>query len=73
MKMKYDSAEDIMMVELSSDPIDFAEEMGPVIVHFTENNKPVLLEILDASEFISLAVKSAIIRRKDERRMAVAA
>ena len=73
MKMKYDSAEDIMMVELSSDPIDFAEEMGPVIVHFTENNKPVLLEILDASEFISLAVKSAIIRRKDERRVAVAA
>jgi hypothetical protein len=54
MKMKYDSAEDVVMVELSSDPIDFAEEMGPVIVHFTENNKPVLLEILDASEFISL-------------------
>ena len=38
--------------------------MGPIIVHFSKDRKPVLLEILDASEFISLATKSSI-RAKD--------
>ncbi len=60
MKMKYNKEEDIMLIEVSSEPIDFAEEMGPIIVHFTEDDKPVLLEILDASEFFSAAVKSAM-------------
>ena len=72
MKMNYNSNEDIMMIEISSEPIAFAEEMGPLIVHFTEKNKPVLLEILDASEFISLAVRSAIFRRKGKMRVAEA-
>ncbi len=66
MKMSYNNNEDIMMVELSSDAIDFAEEMGPVIVHFNSKNKPVLLEILDASEFISVIVKSAMRSRKNK-------
>ncbi len=60
MKMKYNKDEDIMLIEVSPEPIDFAEEMGPFIVHFTSGSKPVLLEILDASEFFSAAVKSAM-------------
>jgi hypothetical protein len=58
--MKYNKDEDIMIIEVSPEPIDFAEEMGPFIVHFTSDSKPVLLEILDASEFFSAAVKSAM-------------
>jgi hypothetical protein len=45
--------------------IDYAEEMGPIIVHFTEDGKPVMLEILDASEFIAEISKIAM-RAKDE-------
>jgi len=66
MKMNYDKEEDIMLLEVSSDPIDFAEEMGPIIVHFTKDSKPVLLEILDASDFFSAAVKSAMLSTKSE-------
>ena len=64
MKLSYSRDEDIMLLEVSSEEIDFAEEMGPIIVHFSKDRKPVLLEILDASEFISLATKSSI-RAKD--------
>jgi hypothetical protein len=32
--------------------VDHAEEMGPVIVHFNKSGKPILLEILDASDFL---------------------
>ncbi|MFP3869979.1 MAG: DUF2283 domain-containing protein [Syntrophobacteria bacterium] len=66
MKISYSREDDVMLIEVSSEPIDFAEEMGPFIVHFTEDRKPVLLEILDASEFIATATKSTI-RATDAR------
>jgi len=53
MRVSYDRETDIMLVETSKGKIDFAEEIGPIIVHFTKDRKAVLLEILDASEFIS--------------------
>ena len=66
MKISYNRDEDIMILEVSEDKIDFAEEMGPIIIHFNENRKPVLLEILEASEFIATAAKSTI-RLKDKK------
>jgi hypothetical protein len=32
-------------------------KFGPIIVHFSKNGKPVLMEILDASEFIAVTTK----------------
>jgi hypothetical protein len=46
------------MYEVSDEPIDYAEEMDSVIVHFTKEGKPVLLEILDASKFLAQAAKA---------------
>ena len=60
MKIRYSREDDIMLIGVSSERVDFAEEMGPSIVHLTEDRKPVLLEILDASEFIATATKSTI-------------
>lgn len=42
-----------MLYEVSSEPIDYAEETGSVVVHFTKEGKPVLLEIMDASKFLA--------------------
>jgi len=53
MKIRYDREDDIVTFEVSLEKIDHAEETGPIIVHFSEQGKPVLLEILDASEFIA--------------------
>jgi uncharacterized protein YuzE len=60
MKMTYDREEDILTIETAEGKIDHAEEMGPIIVHFTKEDKPVVIEILDASDFLSLATKSSI-------------
>jgi uncharacterized protein YuzE len=65
MRIRYSRDEDILIIEFSDEKIDYAEEMGPVIVHFTEDGKPVMLEILDASEFIAEISKIAM-RAKDE-------
>lgn len=55
MRASYDSETDILMIELSGEPIDHAVEVDNVIVHLDPANRPVLLEILDAGLFIEQA------------------
>ncbi|MEK7170509.1 MAG: DUF2283 domain-containing protein [Patescibacteria group bacterium] len=53
-KIKYDREADILMLEADkSAKIDYARELGDVIVHFTKDNLPVLVEILNASRTLS--------------------
>jgi hypothetical protein len=49
--ISYDPEADVLAVkQRSSVNIDHATELGNFIVHFTKNNRPVLIEILDASK-----------------------
>ena len=45
------------MWETSKQPIEYAQEIGNMIVHFDKKNKPVLTELLEASKFLSQAEK----------------
>ena len=58
MKLKYNKEDDVLMIELSKEPIDYAEQSGDLIVHFSPKREAVLLEILDASIFLKEAAKS---------------
>lgn len=58
MKFKYNKQDDILMIELNKQPIDYAEQSGDLIVHFSPKREAVLLEILDASAFLKQAAKS---------------
>ena len=60
MKIRYSKNEDILIIELLDEKIDYAEETGPIIIHFSVDKKPVLLEILEASEFLSGVIKLTI-------------
>ncbi len=66
MKISYDRESDILMLEVFGGTIDYAEELGSVIVHFTKEGKPILLEILDASEILSKATKIGMRAGKEE-------
>jgi uncharacterized protein YuzE len=49
-QIRYDSDADVWSIESSpSAPIDYAREMGNVVVHFGKDNEPVLIEVLEAS------------------------
>lgn len=61
-KISYEPEADVLMWEISKQPIDSAKEIGNVIVHFSKNQNPVLLEILDASKFLSQA-KNLVVKR----------
>jgi len=60
MKIRYDKDEDILTIDQGSpgDTIDHAEEVGSIIAHLTADGRPVLLEILDASEFLSASIRA---------------
>jgi len=52
-QISYDQEADVLSWELSQGgEIDYASEMGDVVVHFTKENKPVYLEVLNASKFL---------------------
>lgn len=51
-KVVYEKEDDILNIWLSKKPIDYAENTEGVIVHFTKNNEPVYIEVLDASRFL---------------------
>lgn len=52
MSVKYDKQDDVLMIEFNKKPIDYAEQSGDVIVHFSPDREAVLIEILDASKFL---------------------
>lgn len=62
-KLKYEPEADVLSWELSNAPIDFAEEVGDIIVHFTKGYKPVLIEVIRAKEFMKKAENVVGIKR----------
>jgi uncharacterized protein YuzE len=57
MKAQYNREDDVLMIYLGEGAIEHAEETDGIIVHFTAKNQPVLIEILDASEFLSRLIR----------------
>ena len=51
-KLRYDKEDDVLMIWFSRGPVDYAEQEENLIVHFSKEHKPVLMEILDASTFL---------------------
>lgn len=57
MKVHYNQTEDVFMIELTRKKVDHAYETDSMIVHVSESNEPVLLEIFNASKFFSAEAK----------------
>jgi len=69
--MKYEPEADVFSWEITGKPIDYAKEIGNIVVHFTEKNTPVLIEILEASKFLAKA-KDLVKSRKPLKKPALA-
>ena len=58
-KITYDADADVLSMESAGRTVvDHAEEMGNLVVHFSKENKPVLVEILEASRLFKEQPKS---------------
>ena len=63
-KIKYSKDVDAFLIELPDKQIDYAEEEGQIIIHFSKDGEPVLLEILGAKDFI-LNLLSSVVNEKE--------
>lgn len=52
MDYKYDSESNVLSITVAKTKFDYATELGDLIVHFDKKNRPVYLEILNASKFL---------------------
>lgn len=64
MKASYDRDSDALLIYVARGKVDHAEEMGPFIIHFTKRGKPLLIEILDASDVLSDLAKVTMRSKK---------
>lgn len=61
MKISYSRDVDILMLELDQSlPISHAEHVGNTIIHLSPDQQPVLIEILQAREFVSALVDAVM-------------
>lgn len=59
--MRYDREDDVLMIWFAQDrKVDHAEKTGQAILHLSEDGQPILLEILDARDFVAELVRTAM-------------
>jgi hypothetical protein len=58
MKAKYYPEDDLLVLRFSDRPYNHAEKIGMFVVHYAKDNEAVLMEILNASEFIKEAAEA---------------
>lgn len=60
-KMQYDRDDDVLMIWFAQGlQVDHAEQAGDTILHVSENGTPILLEILNAQDFVLELVRTAM-------------
>jgi uncharacterized protein YuzE len=61
MKLSYDRSADVLVIETTeAGVIDYAEQVGDFIAHFSQDGRLLVLEILNASEFLANVFKSTV-------------
>ena len=64
MEYEYDAETDVLVIKLRAEKPDFGEQEGSIIAHYNKDNKPVEIEILDASK-TTLDMLRAMIPKKE--------
>lgn len=59
-KVRYSKDVDTLLLELSDEAVDHAEEAGQFVVHFSRSGTPVLLEIQGARDFLLGSLSSVM-------------
>lgn len=55
MKAKYYEDADLISWKISKKPFEYASRSGDFVVHYSKDDEPVLIEILNASRFLKEA------------------
>lgn len=67
MKAKYYEDADLISWKVSRKPFEYATRSGDFVVHYSKNDEPVLIEILNASKFLKEA--NSMLPKKIQRQV----
>jgi uncharacterized protein YuzE len=73
MKVTYDGVGDTLSILLNKKQIAYAEEHGSIIVNYDDNDKPVEIEILNASKFMGDLFSAMIKAKTGEKQLELTA
>jgi uncharacterized protein YuzE len=60
-KISYSKNVDALLIELSNEAIAYAENEGDVILHYSQDDKLILVEILDFRRLVSTETMSELL------------
>jgi uncharacterized protein YuzE len=60
-KISYSKDVDALLIELSNEAITYAENEGDVILHYSQDDKLILVEILDFRRLVSTETISELL------------
>jgi uncharacterized protein YuzE len=60
-KISYSKDVDALLIELSNEAITYAENEGDVILHYSQDDKLILVEILDFRRLVSTETMSELL------------
>ena len=66
MEYSYDPGTDTLTINISEESPDYGEQAGSIIYHYSEDGKPVEIEILDASETVMSMIKPILSSSKEK-------
>lgn len=69
MKYDYDPETDILTIKISDEKPDYGEQAGSIINHYSDDGKPVEIEILDASETALSIIKPILSQEKKQAKV----
>ena len=52
-RIRYSPDVDALLIELSEEPIAYAEDEGSLILHYSSSGEVVTIEVLDVKEFMA--------------------
>lgn len=52
-RIQYSPDVDALLIELSDEPIAYAEDEGSLIIHYSPSGEVVTIEVLDVKEFMA--------------------
>jgi uncharacterized protein YuzE len=61
-KISYSKDFDALLIELSNEAIAYAENQGDVILHYSQDDKLILIEILDFRRLVSTETISELLK-----------
>ena len=66
MKVRYDREDDVLTLQRTDGVVDHAEDSDGVIAHFSREDRLLLVEVLDASDFLAQLTRTTATARTGE-------